>query len=97
MHWRTRWWVEVTKPFPQVTGETLADELLQDGDDPTLRVHKGTEREDAFAKDGSLSDPACKVQIKGLNSNWEVHRIEKAGTATVFEERNHEPRVHLAV
>ena len=46
MHWRTRRWVEVTKPIPQVKGETLADELVDDGGDGTLRMHKGTETED---------------------------------------------------
>ena len=39
--------------MPQVKGETLADELVNDGDDATLGMHKGTEREDAFALDGS--------------------------------------------
>ena len=70
MPWPTRWWVEVTKPIPQVKGEMLAYELVYDGDDATLGMHNGTEREDVFAKDGSLPDPACKVQIKGLNINW---------------------------
>ena len=70
MHWRTRWWVEVTNPIPQVKGQSLAHELVNDGDDATLGMHKGTESEDVFAKDGSLPDPACKVQIKGLNINW---------------------------
>ena len=59
----------MTNPIPQVKGETLADELVNDGDDATLGVHKGTEREDVFAKDGSLPDPKCMVQIKGLNIN----------------------------
>ena len=62
--------MEVTNPVPQVKGGTPADELVNDGDDATLGMHKGTEWEDIFAKDGSLPDPACKVQIKGLNINW---------------------------
>ena len=82
--------VEVTNPIPQVKGGTPADELVNDGDDATPWMRKGTEREDVFATDGSLPDPACKVQIKGLNINGGVHCIKKAGTATVFEERNHE-------
>ena len=57
MHWRTGRWVEVTNPIPQVKGGTLG-------------MHMGTEREDVFAKDGSLPGPVCKVQIKGLNINW---------------------------
>ena len=59
MHWRTRRWVKVTKP-----------KLVDDGGDATLGRHKGTEREDAFAKDGSLPDPVCQVQIKVLNIKW---------------------------
>ena len=58
-------------PIPKVKGGTAADELVNDGDDATRGMHKGTEREDVFAKDRSLSDLACKVQIKGFNINWE--------------------------
>ena len=47
-----------------------ADELVNDGDDATLGMHKGNERENVFAEDGSLPDPACKVQIKCLGINW---------------------------
>ena len=36
---RTRRWVEVTKPIPQGNGETLADELVDDGGDATLGMH----------------------------------------------------------
>ena len=60
MHWRVRRWVKVTKP-----------ELVDDGGDATLERHKSTEREDACANDGSLPDPVCQVQIKGLNIKWE--------------------------
>ena len=70
-HWRTRRWVEVTKPIPQVKRETLADELVDDGGDVTLWMQKTTEMEGAFAKDGSLPDPACQAQVKGLNIKWE--------------------------
>ena len=42
-------------------------ELVDDGGDATLGRHKSTEREDAFANDGSFLDPVCQVQIKGLN------------------------------
>ena len=70
VHWRTRRWVEVTNPISQVKGGTPADELVKDGDDATLGMHNGNEREDVFAKDGSLPDPAGKVQIQGLNINW---------------------------
>ena len=66
----TRRWVEVTKPIPQVQGETLADELVDDGGDATLWMHKGTEMEDAFTKDGSLPDPERQAQIKGLKIKW---------------------------
>merc|ERR1739838_574604 len=41
-------------------GETLdgCDQLVDDGGDATLLIHKGKEYEEAFAKDGSLPDPA---------------------------------------
>ena len=45
---------------------TPADELVNDGDDSTLGMHKGTEREDVFAKDGSLPDPECKGADQGF-------------------------------
>ena len=54
-----RRWVKVTKP-----------KLVDDGGDATPGRHKGTESEDAFADDGSLPDPVCQVQIKGLNIKW---------------------------
>ena len=69
MYWRTRRWVEVTNPIPQVQGGTFADELVNDDDDATLGMNKGNEREDVFAKDGSLPDPARKVQIKGCTAS----------------------------
>ena len=59
MHLCARRWVKETKP-----------EFVDDGGDATLERHKGTEREDAFAHDGSLLDPVCQVQIKGLNIQW---------------------------
>merc|ERR1711897_81323 len=36
----------------------MGDQLVDDGGDATLLIHKGKEFEDKFAKDGSLPDPA---------------------------------------
>jgi len=40
-----------------VPGADGCDQLIDDGGDATLLVHKGKESEDNFAKDGSLPDP----------------------------------------
>ena len=42
-----------TVSVSEVKGETLADELGDDGGDATLWMHRGTEMEDAFAEDES--------------------------------------------
>merc|ERR1719443_788298 len=41
-----------------VPGEDGCDQLVDDGGDATLLIHKGKEFEEKFAKDGSLPDPA---------------------------------------
>merc|ERR1719393_1021725 len=40
-----------------VPGEDGCDQLVDDGGDATLLIHKGKEFEEKFAKDGSLPDP----------------------------------------
>ena len=41
-----------------------ADQLVDDGGDATLMVHKGKELEEKFAKDGSLPDPASTTNAE---------------------------------
>jgi len=49
------WWC--TEQMLTVPGADGCDQLVDDGGDATLLMHKGTELEAAFAKDGSLPDP----------------------------------------
>jgi len=50
------WWC--TEQMMTVPGADGCDQLVDDGGDATLLVHKGKEYEEKFAKDGSLPDPA---------------------------------------
>merc|ERR1711971_1048367 len=50
------WWC--TEQMMQVPGKDGCDQLVDDGGDATLLVHKGKEFGGKFAKDGSLPDPA---------------------------------------
>jgi len=50
------WWC--TEQMLTVPGADGCDQLVDDGGDATLLMHKGTEFEAAYAKDGSLPDPA---------------------------------------
>merc|ERR1711908_193558 len=50
------WWC--TEQMMTVPGEDGCDQLVDDGGDATLLIHKGLEFETKFAKDGSLPDPA---------------------------------------
>merc|ERR1711897_22919 len=50
------WWC--TEQMMTVPGEDGCDQLVDDGGDATLLIHKGKEYEEKFAKDGSLPDPA---------------------------------------
>merc|ERR1712226_1268203 len=50
------WWC--TEQMMTVPGADGCDELVDDGGDATLLMHKGKEFEGKFAKDGSLPDPA---------------------------------------
>merc|ERR1719468_1144444 len=49
------WWC--TEQMMLVRGADGCDQLVDDGGDATLLVHKGKEFEEKFAKDGSLPDP----------------------------------------
>ncbi|CAK0872729.1 unnamed protein product [Prorocentrum cordatum] len=50
------WWC--TEQMMTVPGADGCDQLVDDGGDATLLIHKGKEFEEKFAKDGSLPDPA---------------------------------------
>merc|ERR1712012_629955 len=50
------WWC--TEQMMTVPGGDGCDQLVDDGGDATLLMHKGKEFEDKYAKDGSLPDPA---------------------------------------
>merc|ERR1711972_418955 len=49
------WWC--TEQMMTVPGADGCDQLVDDGGDATLLMHKGKEYEDKFAKDGTLPDP----------------------------------------
>merc|ERR1719215_353158 len=49
------WWC--TEQMMTVPGADGCDQLVDDGGDATLLIHKGKELEAKFAKDGSLPDP----------------------------------------
>merc|ERR1711937_919450 len=49
------WWC--TEQMMTVPGKDGCDQLVDDGGDATLLIHKGLEFEAKFAKDGSLPDP----------------------------------------
>merc|ERR1712226_91470 len=50
------WWC--TEQMLTVPGQDGCDQLVDDGGDATLLIHKGLEFESKFAKDGSLPDPS---------------------------------------
>merc|ERR1711971_662959 len=50
------WWC--TEQMMLVPGADGCDQLVDDGGDATLLVHKGKHGEEKFAKDGTLPDPA---------------------------------------
>merc|ERR1712165_560188 len=49
------WWC--TEQMMTVPGADGCDQLVDDGGDATLLIHKGKEFEEKFAKDGTLPDP----------------------------------------
>ena len=56
------WWC--TEQMMTVPGADGCDQLVDDGGDATLLVHKGKELEAKFAKDGSLPDPASTTNAE---------------------------------
>merc|ERR1712078_254441 len=50
------WWC--TEQMMTVPGKDGCDQLVDDGGDATLLIHKGKEYEEKYAKDGSLPDPS---------------------------------------
>merc|ERR1712167_216981 len=53
------WWC--TEQMMTVPGMDGCDQLVDDGGDATLLIHKGLEFETKFAKDGTLPDPTSTV------------------------------------
>jgi len=49
------WWC--TEQMMTIPGQDGCDQLVDDGGDATLLMHKGKEFEEKFAKDGSMPDP----------------------------------------
>merc|ERR1740117_2536983 len=49
------WWC--TEQMMTVPGADGPDQIIDDGGDATMLIHKGKEYEEKFAKDGSLPDP----------------------------------------
>merc|ERR1711964_330509 len=56
------WWC--TEQMMTVPGEDGCDQLVDDGGDATLLIHKGKEFEEKYAKDGSLPDPASTDDLE---------------------------------
>merc|ERR1711879_1010784 len=59
------WWC--TEQMMTVPGADGCDQLVDDGGDATLLIHKGKEFEAKFAKDGSLPDPASTTRRSFTN------------------------------
>merc|ERR1719487_2437884 len=73
------WWC--TEQMMTVPGEDGCDQLVDDGGDATLLIHKGKELEEKFAKDGSLPDPnsTTNPECKGVSEETTtgVHRLRE--------------------
>merc|ERR1711981_493217 len=74
------WWC--TEQMMTVPGADGGDQLVDDGGDATLLMHKGKEYEEKFAKDGSLPDPAStdnaefKVILEVLKESIKVDKTK---------------------
>merc|ERR1740127_18598 len=74
------WWC--TENMMTVPGADGCDQLVDDGGDATLLMHKGKEYEEKFAKDGSLPDPAStdnaefKVILEVLKESIKVDKTK---------------------
>merc|ERR1711879_148878 len=88
------WWC--TEQMMTVPGADGCDQLVDDGGDATLLIHKGKEFEEKFAKDGSKPDPAStdnpemkeiyKVIASELEKNPKMWRTIAANVVGVSEE-----------
>merc|ERR1711886_9586 len=56
------WWC--TEQMMTVPGKDGCDQLVDDGGDATLLIHKGKEYEALFAKDGTLPDPSSTTNAE---------------------------------
>merc|ERR1711920_600665 len=56
------WWC--TEQMMTVPGADGCDQLVDDGGDATLLIHKGKEFEEKYAKDGSLPDPSSTTNAE---------------------------------
>merc|ERR1711977_546862 len=77
-----------TEQMMTVPGKDGCDQLVDDGGDATLLIHKGKEFEGKYAKDGSLPDPASTdnpkytrmaAKCKGVSEETTtgVHRLKE--------------------
>merc|ERR1712013_363768 len=75
------WWC--TEQMMTVPGEDGCDQLVDDGGDATLLIHKGKEFEAKYAKDKSLPDPAstdnAEFKCRGVSEETTtgVHRLKE--------------------
>merc|ERR1712119_210085 len=83
------WWC--TEQMMTVPGQDGCDQLVDDGGDATLLVHKGKEFEGKFAKDGSLPDPnstdnaefKCILQV--LKDSIQVDKTKYTRMAAILK------------
>merc|ERR1712232_1410911 len=74
------WWC--TEQMMTVPGADGCDQLVDDGGDATLLMHKGKEYEEKFAKDGTWADPAStdnaefKVILEVLKESIKVDKTK---------------------
>merc|ERR1712242_329274 len=81
------WWC--TEQMMTVPGADGCDQLVDDGGDATLLIHKGKEAEELYAKDGSLPDPAStdnaelKVILQLLKESIPVDKTKYTKMAAI--------------
>merc|ERR1712032_1654873 len=56
------WWC--TEQMLTIPGKDGCDQIVDDGGDATMLIHKGREWEESFAKDGKLPDPASTTNAE---------------------------------
>jgi adenosylhomocysteinase len=81
------WWC--TEQMLTIPGKDGCDQLVDDGGDATLLIHKGKEFEEKFAKDGTLPDPASttnpefKCVLQTLKDSIQVDKTKWTRMAAV--------------